>query len=44
MPLGREKKIITGGKGREGCVWERGDGGKGESRNMIRYRRQQERN
>ena len=35
IPLGREKKTITGGRGREGPVWERGQGG--EKWNMIRY-------
>ena len=37
IPLGREKKEITGveGKGREECGCERGQGE--ERRNMIRY-------
>jgi hypothetical protein len=35
IPLGREKKAITGGRGRKGSGWETGVGGK--TRNMISY-------
>jgi hypothetical protein len=35
IPLGREKKAITEGTGKEGSGWERGRGG--EKENMIRY-------
>jgi hypothetical protein len=34
IPLGMEKKIITGGRGREGSGWERGVG---ERVDMVRY-------
>ena len=35
IPLGREQKAITGGGGREGSGWERGQGE--EEWKMIRY-------
>jgi hypothetical protein len=35
IPLGREKKIIMGGRGREGSGWEKGR--EGEKDNMIRH-------
>jgi hypothetical protein len=35
IPLGREKKAISGDRGREGPGWEKRQGG--EKENMIRY-------
>ena len=35
IPLGREKKVIVGGRGKEGPGWERGQGE--EEGNMIRH-------
>jgi hypothetical protein len=35
IPLGRKKKAIMGGRGKEGSGWERGE--EGERKNMSRY-------